>query len=162
MGVLVAESRSEYMLWTDDTSREFIAEHYPSQLQMFDSYTYPIQRADSIRYFVLHHFGGIYMDLDIGCRRRMDPLLQGDWEVILPITKPVGVSNDLIFSSKGSDFMDDTVHGLSAFDHQYLTNYPTVMFSTGYVVYSNIGFIADFPDPCFCRRNMPSTLPHTH
>ncbi|WWD16371.1 hypothetical protein CI109_100797 [Kwoniella shandongensis] len=121
----------EYMLWTDDVSREFIAKHYPAHLHMFDSYEYPIQRADSIRYFVLHHFGGIYMDLDIGCRRRLDPLLQGDWEVILPITKPVGVSNDLIFSSKGSAFMDDTVHGLSAFNHRYATNYPTVMFSTG-------------------------------
>lgn len=29
------------------------------------------------------------MDLDIGCRRRMDSLIQGDWEVILPLTKPV-------------------------------------------------------------------------
>jgi mannosyltransferase OCH1-like enzyme len=77
------------MLWTDETAREFVQTHYPAHLQMYDSYTYPIQRADSIRYFVLHHFGGIYMDLDIGCRRKMDELLQGDWEVILPITKPV-------------------------------------------------------------------------
>jgi hypothetical protein len=29
------------------------------------------------------------MDLDIGCRRKMDSLIQGDWEVILPLTKPV-------------------------------------------------------------------------
>jgi hypothetical protein len=29
------------------------------------------------------------MDLDIGCKRRLDPLLQGDWDVILPRTKPV-------------------------------------------------------------------------
>ncbi|ODO05025.1 hypothetical protein I350_05637 [Cryptococcus amylolentus CBS 6273] len=121
----------EYMLWTDDTSREFIATHYPAHLHMYDAYQYPIQRADSIRYFILHHFGGVYMDLDIGCRRRLDPLLQGDWDVILPLTKPVGISNDLMFSAKGSAFMDDTVHGLSAFNHRYLTNYPTVMFSTG-------------------------------
>lgn len=121
----------EYMLWTDDLSRRFIAEYYPSYLSMYDSYKYPIQRADSIRYFVLHHFGGVYMDLDIGCRRRLDLLLQGDWEVVLPITKPVGVSNDLIFSSKGSAFMDDTIHGLPAFNHEWFTNYPTVMFSTG-------------------------------
>lgn len=77
------------MLWTDALSRDFIAKHYPAFLPTFDGYKYPIQRADSIRYFILHHFGGIYMDLDIGCRRRMDPLLQGDWEVILPVTKPV-------------------------------------------------------------------------
>lgn len=37
---------------------------YPWFLETFDSYPYPIQRADAIRYFVLHHFGGIYIDLD--------------------------------------------------------------------------------------------------
>jgi len=33
-------------------------------LETFDAYPYPIQRADAIRYFVLHHYGGIYIDLD--------------------------------------------------------------------------------------------------
>jgi mannosyltransferase OCH1-like enzyme len=37
---------------------------YPWFLETFDGYPYPIQRADAIRYFVLHHFGGIYIDLD--------------------------------------------------------------------------------------------------
>jgi mannosyltransferase OCH1-like enzyme len=37
---------------------------YPWFLETFDGYVYPIQRADAIRYFVLHHFGGIYIDLD--------------------------------------------------------------------------------------------------
>ena len=80
---------SEYMLWTDESAHRFMEINYPSFLQMYDSYKYNIQRADSIRYFLLDHFGGIYMDLDIGCRRRMDSLIQGDWEVILPLTKPV-------------------------------------------------------------------------
>lgn len=121
----------EYMLWTDEMSRKFIATEYPSFLSMYDGYEYPIQRADAIRYFVLHKFGGVYMDLDIGCRRRFDALLQADWDVLLPRTKPVGVSNDLIFSSRKSPFMEMAIHGLAAFDHRYLTNYPTVMFSTG-------------------------------
>ena len=51
-------------LWTDKKAREFIAAEYPWFLETFDGYTYPIQRADAIRYFVLHHFGGIYIDLD--------------------------------------------------------------------------------------------------
>jgi inositol phosphorylceramide mannosyltransferase catalytic subunit len=45
-------------------SREFIAKEYPWFLETFDGYKYPIQRADSIRYFVLVHYGGIYIDLD--------------------------------------------------------------------------------------------------
>lgn len=120
---------SEFKLWSDAASRVFIAEHYPWFLPTFDGYTYPIQRADVIRYFVLHHYGGIYMDLDIGCRRNLDPLLY--FRVILPQTIPVGVSNDLMFAEKGHPFMDLVIHNLMTFDHTYGTNYPTVMFSTG-------------------------------
>ena len=56
----------EHILWTDAKSRAFIAEHYSWFLPTFDAYPYAIQRADAIRYFVLHRYGGIYMDLDMG------------------------------------------------------------------------------------------------
>ncbi|KAH8118313.1 hypothetical protein DFH11DRAFT_1723237 [Phellopilus nigrolimitatus] len=119
----------EYRLWTDADSREFIAKEYNWFLGTFDAYTYPIQRADAIRYFVLYHFGGVYLDLDVGCRRRLDRLLVHP--VILPKTIPVGVSNDLMFSEKGHPFMAQTIHNLVTFDHSWVLNYPTVMFSTG-------------------------------
>ncbi len=45
-------------------SRELIATEYPWFLNTFDNYSEPIQRADAIRYFVLAHFGGVYLDLD--------------------------------------------------------------------------------------------------
>lgn len=90
---------------------------------------YPIQRADAIRYFVLYHYGGVYIDLDIGCRSRLDSLLA--FPVVLPKTIPVGVSNDLMFSEKGHPFMAQTIHNLITFDHSLVLNYPTVMFSTG-------------------------------
>jgi hypothetical protein len=51
-------------LWTDEKSREFIATEYPWFIDTFDNYPHPIQRADAIRYFVLAHFGGVYLDLD--------------------------------------------------------------------------------------------------
>lgn len=98
-------------------------------MDTFDGYTYPIQRADAIRYFVLYHYGGIYIDLDIGCLRPIDPLLV--YPVILPKTIPVGVSNDLMFSEKGHPFFEQTIHNLIKFDHSWILNYPTVMFSTG-------------------------------
>ncbi|KAI9001074.1 nucleotide-diphospho-sugar transferase [Trametes punicea] len=119
----------EYMLWTDAGARDFIAEHYAWFLDTFDGYKYPIQRADAIRYFVLYHYGGIYIDLDIGCLRPLDPLLVHP--VILPRTIPVGVSNDLMFAQKGHPFMAQTIHSLISFDYNWVLNYPTVMFSTG-------------------------------
>ncbi|KAJ7764992.1 glycosyltransferase family 32 protein [Mycena maculata] len=119
----------EYMLWTDESSREFIARHYPWFLNTFDDYSYAILRADAIRYFVLYHYGGIYLDLDIGCLRPLDPLLV--YPVILPKTIPVGVSNDLMFAQKHHPFLAQTIHNLATFDHSWILNYPTVMFSTG-------------------------------
>ncbi len=117
------------MLWTDNSSRQFIAENYPWFLDTFNDYTYPIQRADVIRYFVLYHYGGVYFDLDIGCHRPLDPLLA--YPVVLPKTIPVGVSNDLMFAEKGHPFLAQTIHSLVTFDHSWILNYPTVMFSTG-------------------------------
>lgn len=117
------------MLWTDASARDFVATNYPWFLDTFDGYTYPIQRADAIRYFVLYHYGGIYYDLDIGCLRPLDPLLI--YPVILPKTIPVGVSNDLMFAEKGHPFLEQTIHHLTTFDHSWVLNYPTVMFSTG-------------------------------
>lgn len=106
---------STYILWTDETSHQFIAEHYSWFLPTFEAYPYNIQRADVIRYFVLHRYGGVYMDLDMGCRRPVNPLLH--FPVILPVTNPVGISNDLIFSEPNHPFMDAVIHNLMAFDH---------------------------------------------
>lgn len=69
------------------------------------------------------------MDLDVGCKLKLDPLLY--FEVVLPATIPVGVSNDIMVAEKNHPFMDLVIHNLITFDHQYGTNYPTVMFSTG-------------------------------
>lgn len=147
----LACTSSEYKLWTDADSRKFLVEHYNWFVPIFDAYPYPIQRADAIRYFVLYHYGGIYMDLDIGCLRRLDPLLR--FEIILPKTIPVGVSNDVMFAAKQHPFMDQVIHNLVTFNHQYLSNYPTVMFSTGPMfVSASYGLYVDAHGPA-----MPST-----
>ena len=160
------------MLWTDAGSRDFIAQNYPWFLNTFDHYPYNIQRADAIRYFVLYHYGGIYMDLDIGCRRPLDPLLVHP--VILPKTIPVGLSNDLMFSEERHAFLEQTIHNLIAFDYNWILNYPTVMFSTGpmflsmqYGLYvSNHRTTADseirvLPKAFYGKNAKPGEAPHS-
>lgn len=162
------------MLWTDASSREFIAEHYPWFLDTFDNYEFPIQRADVIRYFVLYHYGGIYLDLDVGCLRPLDPLLV--YPVILPKTIPVGVSNDLMFAEKTHPFLAQTIHNLVTFDHSWMLNYPTVMFSTGpmflsfqYSLYTSShpitpdapGDVRILPKSLYGKNAKPEEAPHS-
>eukprot|EP00551_Chaetoceros_affinis_P007070 CAMPEP_0203665302 /NCGR_PEP_ID=MMETSP0090-20130426/2552_1 /ASSEMBLY_ACC=CAM_ASM_001088 /TAXON_ID=426623 /ORGANISM="Chaetoceros affinis, Strain CCMP159" /LENGTH=285 /DNA_ID=CAMNT_0050528819 /DNA_START=262 /DNA_END=1119 /DNA_ORIENTATION=+ len=61
---LFPEPEYKYMLWTDANAREFIEKNYPWFLETYDSYNHNIKRVDATRYFVLHHYGGIYADLD--------------------------------------------------------------------------------------------------
>ncbi|AZO60066.1 MAG: glycosyl transferase [Mesorhizobium sp.] len=66
------------MFWNDRTLLEFVAAHYPSFLPTFCSYEYGILRADAGRYLLLHHFGGVYADIDCECVAPFDPILGED------------------------------------------------------------------------------------
>lgn len=61
---LYPEPEFAHSLWTDETMRQLIQEHYHWFLHIYDGYKYDIQRADASRYFILHHVGGLYADLD--------------------------------------------------------------------------------------------------
>jgi inositol phosphorylceramide mannosyltransferase catalytic subunit len=85
------------ILGTEKTSRAFISNHYTWFLYVYDSYPYNIQRIDAIKYFVLYHYGGFYLDLDIGCRRTFETLRSR--ELVLAKTKPIGFATDCKISN---------------------------------------------------------------
>jgi hypothetical protein len=90
-------------LWSDQALRDFIAAEYAWFLPEYDSYPRPIERVDAARYFVLYHYGGVYLDLDVGCARSLEPLRAAvsvpGKGAMFPATEPCGVSNDVIFSA---------------------------------------------------------------
>lgn len=123
------EPEWEYKLWTDEMSLDFIATEYPWFLDTFTNYPYPIQRADSIRYFILAHFGGIYIDLDDGCNRRLEPLLS--YPAFVRRTVPTGISNDVMGAVPKHPFFMRVLDELIGYDRRWILPYITVMSSTG-------------------------------
>ncbi|BFZ57705.1 CSG1/SUR1-like protein [Savitreella phatthalungensis] len=119
----------EYKLWTDASSRDFIAREYTWFLDTFDKYAYNIQRADAIRYFILLHYGGIYIDLDDGCARSLDPLLT--YGAFVRKTRPTGISNDIMGAVPGHPFFRAAVEQLKPMRRSWHMPYLTVMASTG-------------------------------
>lgn len=72
-------------------------------MDIWDNYAFPIQRADAIRYFVLYHYGGIYLDMDTWCNQTFpideigpDTLVH---YALFKSTLPTGVTNDCMISS---------------------------------------------------------------
>ncbi|TGS34004.1 glycosyl transferase, partial [bacterium M00.F.Ca.ET.180.01.1.1] len=66
------------MFWNDRQLLEFVARHYPDFLPTFCNYESGVLRADAGRYLLLHHFGGVYADIDCECVAPFDPLASED------------------------------------------------------------------------------------
>jgi mannosyltransferase OCH1-like enzyme len=137
-----------YCHWTDDELEKFIGVEYGWFLPTYRRYTYNIQRVDAARYFLLYHYGGVYIDLDLVCRRPFVEILAGkavstssslskndddNDDVVFVETLPVGVTNEFLAVRRAGDpFMRDVFNGLmSNADTYYFFPYPTIMFSTG-------------------------------
>jgi inositol phosphorylceramide mannosyltransferase catalytic subunit len=85
----------EHQFWDEAKAREFMESNYSWFLPIFDAYPHDIQRRDAIRYFILYHYGGFYLDMDVECLKPLDNLL-ADFELVL--SKLVGFSNAIMGS----------------------------------------------------------------
>ena len=67
-----------WRFWTDRDLLEFVAQKYPEYLELYCRYPLGVQRADLGRYLLLHHFGGVYADMDAECLHSLEPLSNED------------------------------------------------------------------------------------
>lgn len=119
----------EYILWSADMAYELLEKHYSWFLPTFESYAYPVMKFDAIRYIILYHYGGIYIDLDYGAEKDFNKLLA--FPAWIPKTFPVGVSNDLMAAKAKHPFFWQVITSLKGNKKNMLLPYATVMFSTG-------------------------------
>ncbi|CEL01315.1 hypothetical protein ASPCAL00901 [Aspergillus calidoustus] len=130
----------EYKLWTDDSARNFLAVEYPWFVDIWDSYAFPIQRADAIRYFVLYHYGGIYLDMDTWCNKtipihalKSGPVIH---HALFKPTLPTGITNAFMMATAKHPVYAAAIAKLPAFHAMTkfwarLQPYCAVMISTG-------------------------------
>ena len=125
-----------YMFWDDEANRRLVASKFPSFLASYDSYEYPIQRADAVRYMILYTYGGLYVDMDMAANRQVDDLFYGEADVYLLRSPNMEImTNCLMGSKQGSHFWLHVIELMRerAIDPSILwaTKHQTVMYSTG-------------------------------
>ena len=95
------------------------------------------QKVDAARYFILYHYGGVYVDLDLQCKYSFDSVLANisrtspHYRVVLAETLPGGVTNAVMMTHPCSPFFRQLVTALPESNHGYVLPYATVIFSTG-------------------------------
>lgn len=142
-----------HVLWTDYDIRRYIAENHPAHLALHDSYPYNIQRADMIRYFVLHDFGGIYADLDLYPTENVEGYFGCSENCFVFSGFVKTFTNCFMVSKKFSSIMAQVIQGLS--DSPAWWSYGkhlTVMTTTGPYLLDRVLLATDRPFTILPRK----------
>ena len=92
-----------YRLWDEKSCFELLRDHYPWFLDTYNEYKYPIQKVDSVRIFILYHYGGVYLDMDYVCLKNITEYFREE-KVYLLESAHMGLSNAIMASPQKHPF----------------------------------------------------------
>lgn len=72
MGSWISNPRWVRCVWGDSGSRAFLRQFFPLFAARWERYKQPVLKVDSLRFFLLLHYGGIYSDTDVECLCDLD------------------------------------------------------------------------------------------
>lgn len=108
-----------YLLWTDADIKAYILERHTDDWPLFEALSWPIQRVDLWRYYVLRDFGGVYADLDIKPVRPVDGLMGPGHVFLVPSANTSGVFTNAFMLSDTSreayDFWTSVIDSVKAY-----------------------------------------------
>eukprot|EP00727_Mastigamoeba_balamuthi_P009581 m51a1_g5245 hypothetical protein (331) ;mRNA; f:20654-21733 len=129
----------EVRLWSDGDLRRLIAENHTWFLPTFDSYPRQINRVDAARFFILHDFGGLYSDIDIGCK---EPVPEHLWhrQAVVFAAHSMGLTLGNIMAERRHPLVSEVLANLpGTAGRQYVVSpYVSVMFSTGPMAFTRV------------------------
>jgi mannosyltransferase OCH1-like enzyme len=124
-----------HVLWTSKDIEPFLAQEYPWFLDTYLAYQYFNQKVNAARYFIIYHYGGVYMDMDFIVNVSFTDIYKRhhirDYECAFPATWPSGISTALFACKKNSRFMKFLTSNLQKSDRWCVLPYATTMWSTG-------------------------------
>lgn len=67
----------KYNVWDDNQIQKLLEKYFEKKyLDTYNGYMVYAQKADFARYAILYIYGGIYLDMDMTCKKNMEPFLQ--------------------------------------------------------------------------------------
>ena len=124
----------KHIIWDDNMVLKFFSEHYPWFLPTYKTYSYDVMRVDAAKYFLLYHYGGIYLDLDERCvsdiKNLIDLMPQG-YGMAIPQGNPSGLSNAVFMAKACHNFLGYVISRMQQDNIWYGIPYVTIMFSSG-------------------------------
>lgn len=69
----------QHQFWDEIKIKELLLKHFgPEYVELYEYYTVPSQKADLAKYAILYVNGGVYLDMDMVCKRNLESFLKYD------------------------------------------------------------------------------------
>ena len=122
-----------YILWTHETMDIFVKNNFPDFYKIYKSYKYDIQRCDAFRYLVLYKYGGVYLDMDIICKKNLNNFLHYDLVLTRSSNIEASFTNSFYMVIPNHPFFKFCIDKLPDYidSFQYFGKHLHVMNSTG-------------------------------
>lgn len=75
----------QYKLWDDNDIKEYVQNEFPWYYDTWEKLTPFIKKVDAVRYMWMYKIGGIYFDLDVIGKQRMDGLFTVPGAAYIPV-----------------------------------------------------------------------------
>lgn len=123
----------QYIFWTHETMLQFVKKEFPKFYNVYTSYNEDIQRCDAFRYLILYKYGGIYLDLDIICKKKFDNLLKYDLVLVRSPNNKFQITNSFYMSIPNHPFIKFCIDNLPSYKDSFknLGKHWHIMNSTG-------------------------------
>ena len=136
---LIKNPEWTYVCWNLERCKELVKRHYAHHREMYDNYHYQIQRCDTVRYFMLHRYGGLYADMDYYCNKPWNEVMKIYRNDIYLVETPnkmsneAHISNSLMYSKSGHVFWSKLFIELEKYQTApiYYGRHIAIMFTTG-------------------------------
>ncbi|XP_060589906.1 uncharacterized protein LOC132745097 isoform X1 [Ruditapes philippinarum] len=139
----------KYSFWTEETSRQLIADRHPSLIPTWDAYANFEIRSSIIRYVLLYEFGGAFSDMKVKCLRSLKRITY-KYACVLPARsfelvsvkekRPYVLSDNVIFCRSKHPFLKQIIDNIPLYQPMIDINDAIgAHFLTGqYMIYNNL------------------------
>lgn len=100
----------EYTLWSGEEIEKLIAKFYGWFLPYYKNYPHWIQQVDVGKYFILDHFGGVYVDMDMRSVKPIDDLVETAETTFFASANNTGVGGESVLGSVNNCIIGSTPH----------------------------------------------------
>tara|TARA_Y100000389_G_C17419674_1_gene495942 strand:+ start:86 stop:826 length:741 start_codon:yes stop_codon:yes gene_type:complete len=136
------ENNWKLYVWDEKSILKLINESFQQYLDLYNYFSYMIQKIDIAKYFILYKYGGVYIDMDMEWKKDFYDIIDNEDELIISRMRFYSnfYNNGILFSSINNNFWISYLNEIESNKVQkfYQNKFLYIQYTTGPLLFSYV------------------------